>query len=156
MAGLKLAAPLAALLLLSCSGGKPSKPESSPPEIQLSGAWARATLPNQDTGVAYLQIANAGGSADKMTGASTDIGTATLHSTSMEGGIMRMRPLAALDLPAHSTVTLQPGGTHIMITGLKSPLREKDHFGLSLTFEHSPAQSVQVEVRPAGASGMAM
>ena len=53
---------------------------------------------------------------------------------SMEGGVMRMRPLAAIDIPAEQTVTLSPGGMHIMLLGLGQPLREGQTFPLTFSF----------------------
>lgn len=151
MAFPKMFAIGAALALASCSGGK-----SGAPDIGVSGAWARGTVPGQTAAAAYFEITNNGNAADTLVGVSSAIGDATMHSSSMEGGIMRMRPLQSVDLPAHSVVKFQPGGNHIMITGLKRPLGEHDSFALSLHFQLSGDRDVTVEVRPATATGMAM
>jgi len=138
----------AALALVSCSGGTP--------KIAVSGAWARATVPGQTSAAAYLQIANTGDGADTLTAVSAEVGEATMHSSNMEAGIMRMRPLKSLDVPAHSTVRFQPGSNHIMISGLEQPLHESDSFTLALGFQRSGVQRVKVEIRPATTSGMEM
>jgi copper(I)-binding protein len=138
----------AALVLVSCSGGTP--------KIAVSGTWARATVPGQTSAAAYLQIANSGDGADTLAGVSAEVGDATMHSSSMDGGVMRMRPLKSLSVPAHSTVQFQPGGNHIMITGLKQPLRDGESFTLALGFQRSGVQRVKVEIRPATTSGMQM
>jgi len=72
---------------------------------------------------------------------------------SMEGGVMRMRPLTAIDIPAGQTVTLSPGGTHIMLLGLTQPLREGQSFPLTLSFDHAGPRQVTVVIEKAGATG---
>jgi len=147
----RTAPALAALLLLSCAPKR-----TDPPQISISGAWSRATAAGQSTAAVYLGIANKGGGDDKLLNASTPIGQATLHSSTMEGGVMRMRPLEGLDIPAQSTVQLKPGGTHIMVTGVKQPLIAGSSFPLALHFERSGKRTVTVSVRPATAEGAGM
>ena len=122
------------------------------PTIHAEGAWSRATSPNQQVGVAYLTITSTG--ADRLLGASSPVAAeAQVHEMVMDGQVMRMREVAGLDLPAGQTVSLMPGGYHIMLMNLKSRLTVGETFPLHLTFEHSPATDVQVRVQPAGASG---
>jgi len=147
----RTAPALAALLLLSCA-----PKTTDPPQISISGAWSRATAAGQSTAAVYLGIANKGGGDDKLLNASTPIGQATLHSSTMDGGVMRMRPLEGLDIPAQSTVPLKPGGTHIMVTGVKQPLIAGSSFPLALHFERSGKRTVTVSVRPATAEGAGM
>jgi copper(I)-binding protein len=147
----RTAPALAALLLLSCAPKR-----TDPPQISISGAWSRATAAGQSTAAVYLSIANKGGGDDKLLNASTPIGQATLHSSTMDGGVMRMRPLEGLDIPAQSTVPLKPGGTHIMVTGVKQPLVAGSSFPLALHFERSGKRTVTVSVRPATAEGAGM
>jgi len=73
----------------------------------------------------------------------------------MAGMVMKMRPLAGLDIPAGQSVTLKPGGEHIMLMGLNGPLREGQSFPLTLTFEKAGAREVTVPVGKAGAAGPA-
>jgi len=140
----RTAPALAALLLVSCA---PKKTE--PPQISISGAWSRATVAGQSSAAAYLRIANGGGGDDKLVKVSTPIGQATLHSTTMDNGVMRMRPVEQLSVPAHSQVELKPGGMHIMILGVKRPLAAGSSFQLNLNFEHSGERTVTVAVRRA-------
>ena len=147
----RTAIALAALLLVSCAPKR-----TDPPQISISGAWSRATVAGQSTAAVYLTIANKGGGDDKLLNASTPIGQATLHSSTMDGGVMRMRPLESLDIPAQSTVQLKPGGTHIMVTGVKQPLIAGSSFPLALHFERSGNRTVTVSVRPATAEGAGM
>jgi len=147
----RTAPALAALLLVSCA---PKKTE--PPQISISGAWSRATIAGQSTAAVYLTIANKGGGDDKLLNASTPIGQTTLHSSTLDGGVMRMRPVESLDIPAQSTIQLKPGGTHIMVTGVKQPLIAGSSFPLALDFERSGKRTVTVSVRPATAEGAGM
>ena len=138
----------AALLLASC------KPASAPPAVSVDGAWARATVPGQMGSAAYFTIRNAGG-ADKLLSVTSPAADASLHSTTMDDGVMRMRPLQALDIAAKSTVDLKPGGTHVMLMGLKQPLQAGGTLELDLKFEKSGERKATAEIRPASA-GAAM
>ncbi|PZP55043.1 MAG: hypothetical protein DI596_11980, partial [Azospira oryzae] len=75
------------------------------------------------------------------------------HRMSLEDGVMKMRHLPAIEVPAHGTVELKPGGTHLMLMGLKQPLKEGERFPLTLRFERSGTVALQVAVRKMGASG---
>lgn len=129
-----------ALSLAACSG-------NSPPSLSVSDARARPTVTAAQTAVVYLTIANSGAGADRLQGVSAGIGKASLHSSSMSGGVMRMRAIDGLDIPAKSTVKLEPMGNHIMVEGLKAPLGEGASFPLILRFRNSPPQTVAVQVR---------
>jgi hypothetical protein len=74
----------------------------------------------------------------------------------MDGGVMRMRPLEGLDIPAQSTFQLKPGGTHIMVAGVKQPLIAGSSFPLALHFERSGDRRINVDVRPASTAGESM
>jgi copper(I)-binding protein len=69
----------------------------------------------------------------------------------MDNGVMRMRPIEALDIPANGTVELKPGGTHVMLMELKQPLQAGAALELDLKFEKSGERKVMAEVRPASA-----
>ena len=133
---------LLALALFSCSPAAPQEPA-----IDVDGAWARPTLPGKSTSAAYFTISNRGGSDDTLLAVTSSSGTAEVHSMSTDGGIMRMRKLDRLPLPAGSTVKLEPGGTHVMLTGLDEPLVEGQRIELSLRFGKSPRRTVAAEVR---------
>jgi periplasmic copper chaperone A len=120
--------------------------------LQVKGAWARATPGKSETGAAYLTIESA--TPDRLTGISTPVaGEAELHEMTLQGGVMKMRSMAALDLPAGQTVVLKPGAVHIMLVGLKQPLRVGDSFPLTLEFETAGRREVNVTVEKAGAMG---
>lgn len=119
---------------------------SVPPSITIDNAWARATLPGQASSTAYFTIRDKGG-ADRLLSVSSDAANASLHSTSMEGGVMRMRPLPSLEIHANSTVRFEPGGNHVMLIGLKSPLKPGSAIPLDLKFQKSGVHHVDSAVR---------
>lgn len=141
----------ALIALAACSSG-----QDAPADIQISDAWARATVPGQSSAAAYLTIANSGQGADRLVAVASSIASeASLHSSSSEGGVMRMRKLDdGLAVPADATVKLAPSGNHVMLTGLARPLAQGSSFPLTLTFERSGERQVTVEVvDPAAAAG---
>jgi copper(I)-binding protein len=121
--------------------------------VTVTNAWARATPGGAENGAAYLTIESP--TADRLTGAETSVaGKAELHEMKMEGTIMKMRPLTAIDLPASQPVALKPGGVHIMLLGLKAPLLLGQSFRLTLHLEKAGAREVTVAVEKAGAMGI--
>ena len=118
--------------------------------VEITDAWARATPGKAENGAAYLTLASP--APDRLTGASTPVAaTAGLHMMTMAGGVMTMRPLAGIDLPAGQKIILKPGGARIMLAGLKEPLRPGQSFPLTLYFEKSGASEVTVTVAKPGA-----
>ncbi len=116
-------------------------------EIRVADAWARATAPDKKATAAYFTIANSGGAHDALVAVASSIGPAEVHSTSMDGGIMRMRKLDRLAIPKGATVKLEPGGTHVMLTGLVEPVKVGGNVDLTLRFEKSGERKVAAAVR---------
>ena len=132
------------LLLASCSG-------RGTPDIQISDAWARETVAGQIGTAGYVTIANRGTGDDRLIGifAQAPI-TAMLHETSTSGGVSSMRPLAnGVAIPAGGTISLKPGGAHVMISSLTSPLNQGDSLKLTLRFERSGWKPVDFKVASA-------
>jgi periplasmic copper chaperone A len=120
--------------------------------IHIEAPWARASAGM--TGAAYLTVKNDGDAADKLLAVSTPAATkAELHSMSMEGNVMRMRPVLDIPVPAHGSVALKPGGLHIMLMNLREPLKQGETFPLTLMFEKAGNVSVQVAIQGVGAMG---
>lgn len=137
---------LLALSLASCS------PAADPAaEIAVADAWARPTMPGRMASAAYLTISNGGRGDDVLTGISSSNGRAELHSVSMAGGVMRMRRLDRLAVPAGAQVKLEPGSTHLMLTELQQPLEPGAAIELGLRFEKSGVRKVVAEARENGA-----
>ncbi len=121
--------------------------------ITVSSVWARATPGGAKTGAVYLTVENKGAAEDKLVGASTPVADkAQLHSMTMDNGVMKMRPLAALAVAPGGTATLEPGGNHMMLMGLHEPLKQGDSFPLTLEFEKAGTVEVQVIVGKIGAT----
>jgi len=130
---------LALLLLASCG-------QQEAADIKLSDAWARPTV-GQAPGAVYLTIENKGGQPDRLTGAFTDhAAMAMVHQNEMVDGIAKMRMAGEINIPAHDRIEMRPGGTHIMLEGLRAPLRSGDDFDLVLKFRNSKDQAVKVTV----------
>jgi periplasmic copper chaperone A len=121
--------------------------------IKVDQVWARATPGAVKTGAIYLTITNTGTEPDTLQGAvSTPAADhADLHEMKMENGISEMRPVKSLTIAPGKTVTLEPNGYHIMLTGLKAPLKEGQTVPLTLTFEHAGAEQVTASVAKVGA-----
>lgn len=139
---------LAALLLGACA-----KEASGEPDIKVENAWARETVAGQTGTAAYMTIANVGKGDDRLLSISAAPPvTAMVHQTLNEGGVSKMRPFEdGLEVPAGQSVTLQPGGAHVMIMGLTGPLKRGDTLKLKLKFERSGERAIDAAV--AGAEG---
>ncbi|MGB9094098.1 MAG: copper chaperone PCu(A)C [Gallionella sp.] len=113
-------------------------------DIQVQNAWTRATAPGQDAASVDLTITSKHAAA--LAGVSSPVaGTAALHSMAMEGGMMRMREVASIDLPPGKTVNLGASGYHLMLTELKAPLREGQTVPLTLSIRVSKLGMVKVK-----------
>jgi len=124
-------------------------------QVVVEQPWARAALQGGNGG-AFLTLRNSGAAPDRLLSASTPLARTTeIHETVREGDVMRMRPVTAIEVPAGGSVTLRPGGAHVMMTGLSQALRVGTTVPLTLTFERAGAVEVQVAVQAAGASAPA-
>ena len=121
--------------------------------LYIDHPHARPTPPGGRTGAAYFSVANKGGSPDRLLRASSPrAASVELHSMSMEGNVMRMRALPAVALPAGGMVKFEAGGLHVMLTGLKQPLKAGERFPMTLVFEKSGPVTVEIAVEEAGAA----
>jgi copper(I)-binding protein len=119
-------------------------------DIKIGHPYARATVAGQPGG-AFLKLDNAGAD-DRLLSAQTELASRTeLHSMAMEGDVMRMRQVDSIALPSGKTVELKPGALHLMLLGLKAPLKSGDKFPLTLRFEKAGEVTVTVNVEAAGA-----
>ena len=135
------------VLLAACSG--------QDPKISLHDGWARETG-QSDVAAAYVTIENKG-AADKLIGVRSAAGEATLHETTMNDGVMRMRaidPAQGMVVPSNGKLALAPGGAHVMIMGLSQPLKAGEGFDLTLQFARSKPKQVRIMVKPAAEGGM--
>jgi len=121
--------------------------------IKVEQVWARATPGMAKSAAIYLTITNTGTTPDTLEGVATTPAAAhaDLHEMKMANGVMEMRPLKSLTIDPGKSVKLQPGGYHIMLTGLKGPLKEGQTVPLTLTFAHAGTQQVTASVAKVGA-----
>ncbi|HEX3864102.1 MAG TPA: copper chaperone PCu(A)C [Stellaceae bacterium] len=149
-----LAAFAAALLFAgnAASAQTAAQPTAQTGDVSVTNAWARATPGQAEIGAAYLTLTSP--TADHLTAISTPVARkAELHTMTMDGNVMKMRSLSSLDLPAGQPVSLKPGGAHIMLMGLKAPLRAGESFPLTLQFDKAGTKEVNVAVTKPGAMG---
>ena len=116
-------------------------------ELKVQNAWVRATVQGQKATGAFMQITAP--ATTTLVGVSTPAaGVAEVHEMKMDGDVMRMRPLTqGLELPAGTTVQLQPGGYHLMLMDLKVPLQKDSTIPLTLRLKDSKGLQSTQEIR---------
>ena len=113
--------------------------------------WIRATPPGVQTAAAYARLTGAG-TTDRLVGARTDAADRVeIHTHMMQDGVMAMKQIEALAIPADGAAVLAPGGDHLMLIGLHRPLAPGDTVTFILVFEKSGEVVVQFPVRDARA-----
>lgn len=124
-------------------------------DIVADQPWSRATPPGASTGAVYLTLTSKDG--DTLVGATSPASSgAGVHEMTMDGNIMQMREVTGgLTLPPGQAVTLQPGGLHIMLTGLKTPLKRGQTVQLHLVFAKSPPLDIIAPIAGIGATAPA-
>ncbi|MGE5203325.1 MAG: copper chaperone PCu(A)C [Acidobacteriota bacterium] len=147
---------LLAVVALAVIAALPARAQTAPSSaLEVEQVWARATPAGARTGAIYLTVVNRTGADDKLVGASTPAAReAQLHTMIDDNGVMKMRPLASIEIKAGATVTLKPGGMHVMLVGLDKPLKPGASFPLTLEFEKGGKRELTVSVAKAGAMGM--
>ena len=137
---------------LAAVGVAAAQPNQPSPRIEIAQPWARATPGRAQNGAVYLTIRAPAG--DRLVALSSPVAAAVeLHESAMAGMVTKMRRLAGVAIPAGQSVAFAPGGRHIMLVGLKAPLREGQSFSLTLTFAKAGPQTVTVAVGKVGAMG---
>jgi len=117
-------------------------------DVMVMDAFARASaLPAAKAGAVYMTLTNNSSKVDRLLSVATDASeTAQLHESVEKDGVATMKPVEALEIPAGGTVELKPGGTHIMLTGLKAPLKKGGMIVLELKFEQAGTVQVMAHV----------
>lgn len=137
--------PLAALALAAAL----LAPAAGAAELSVTEAWARATTSQARNGGAFLTLTNPGAAPDRLVAAAAPevAERVELHTHLMEGGVARMRPVeGGIEVPAGGSVVLKPGGYHVMLMGLKRPLKPGESFPLALTLDRAGTRTVTVQV----------
>jgi copper(I)-binding protein len=123
--------------------------------VTVKDAWVRAPAPGQKIAAGYMELVSRGNMV-LVAIASPVAAAVELHRTTVENGVMKMRQVGSIELPAGKVVKFAPGGLHVMLVDLKQPLRPGDQVALTLTvqradFGNRSVFTVQAEVRSAGA-----
>lgn len=138
------------LLCAACEPLVAGEPQAD--TITVHGAWARATAPGMTVGAMYLTL-QGGAAADRLVAATTPRAAMTqIHEVTTVDGMMRMREITGVDVPARAVVVLAPQGTHLMLMGLTQPLVAGERIPLTLQFAQAGKRTINVDVRPPGDS----
>jgi len=128
--------------------------QDKPGDISIENPWARATSSLAKNGAAYLTIKNSGPTLDRLIAVESPVAPKVgAHQSLMTNGMMEMRSVPVLDIPAGGQVMFKPGSYHIMFMGLRQQLKVGEVFPLTLTFEKAGKIKVMVTVMKMGATG---
>src|SRR6201992_3353941 len=152
----RMTTSLVAAALVACLTATPARAEDvKAGDLMITQAWTRATPGGAKVGGGFLTIENKGGVPDKLVGASADgAGKVEVHEMATVEGVMKMRPVeGGLPIEPGKTVKLAPGGYHLMMMDLKSPLKQGDKLPVTLQFEKAGKDAVTLDVQGIGAPG---
>ena len=122
-------------------------------QVKVDKAWARATVQGQQATGAFMTLTAT--QATQLVAVSTPVaGVAEIHEMKMDAGVMKMRALPALNLPAQQAVELKPGGFHLMLMDLKAPLSKDASVALTLTFKDAKGVETRQQVNLPVTTGM--
>ena len=122
-------------------------------QVKVDNAWARATVQGQKATGAFMKLTAP--QATQLVAVSTPVaGVAEIHEMKMDGGVMKMRAVSALDLPANQSVELKPGSYHLMLMDLKAPLAKDASVALTLTFKDAKGVQSKQQITLPVSTGM--
>jgi copper(I)-binding protein len=134
-----ITAALAAAIALA------SPVQAQTPAVKVESAWARVTVPGQKGTGAFMTLTAAQGL--RLVGVQSPVaGISEIHEMKMEGDVMRMRAIPALELPAGQAVALRPGGYHLMLMDLKQALVKDSQIPVTLRFQDAQGKPSQVQL----------
>ena len=143
----------AAALALAVLGQAAGAEDYAAGSLQIGNPWTRATPRGANVAGAYLTITNKGSAADRLVGGSTEVAARfEMHNQVVEKGVAKMRPMGnGIEIKPGATVEFKPGGLHVMLVGLKEPLRQGQRVKGTLVFEKAGTVEVEYLVAPIGA-----
>ena len=110
--------------------------------------YVRAVPPGQQNSASFMQLTNNTAEDHALVAAESDVSEVVeLHTHTMVNGMMRMRQVEKIDLPAGETVSLQPGGLHVMLIGLKQDLMPDSDVAITLIFDDGSKREITAPVR---------
>ena len=121
--------------------------------IHISQPWSRATPKGATTGAGYMTVTNKGTTPERVSCVADDASSqCQIHTMTMESGVMKMRPVeGGLEIKPGESVTLKPGGNHMMFVSLKHPLEQGQNVKVTLKFEHAGTIDIDYPVLAIGA-----
>lgn len=125
-------------------------------DISIEQPFARATPPGQPNSAAFMQLSNKGEATALVAAHSSVANVVELHTHIHDEGVMRMRKIEQIELPAGATTLLEPGGLHVMLIDLKQPLQDGSRIDLTLEYADGSEQQIEVPVQMAMPAGMQM
>lgn len=145
----------ALILSFAAACGAPQQPAEAPAaeqasavRLQVRDAWASPTPGGVDVSAGYLTVANDGQTADRLISASSPrAASVEIHEMTMEGSVMRMRAVTAIDIAPGASVDLAPAGRHLMFMGVTQPFVEGEEIPVQLTFENAGVMDITLPVR---------
>jgi len=145
---------LVATVPFACNGTAARAADYDVGSIHITQPWARATPKGATSGAAYMTITNKGTTPDRVNCVSSDASAqCQIHSMTMEGGVMKMRPFeGGLEIKPGETVTLAPSGSHVMLVALRHPLEAGQKVKATLKFDKAGMVDVEYPVAAIGAS----
>lgn len=118
-------------------------------QIKVQDPYVRLAPPNSPATGAFMVIKNEGEKDVRVVKADNPASRVTeLHTHLNENGVMKMRPVAGIDIKSKGEAVLKPGGLHVMLIDLKAPMKEGDSVPITLTFEDGSTKQVEAKVRP--------
>ena len=139
---------LSSLILIAALSGSTWAGQYTLEALSIHGPWSRELPPVAPNGAAYFRVDNGGSASAHIVSAHSPIADRVeIHTHGMEGGVMKMRHVESVEVPARGGVAFEPGGLHVMLIGLKQPLVAGERFPLAIEFRDSGRVEVEVEVR---------
>ena len=122
--------------------------------LAVGDAWVRASIAGSKVSAAYFMLSNRGAAAVRLVGVRAErAGHAMLHRSAIEDGMVKMRHVEAMEIPPGGELAFEPGGLHVMLTGIVSPLKPGERISLTLVFESAGELVISVPVRTAAPPG---
>ncbi len=122
-------------------------------EVSVEGPYVRMAPPGAPATAAFMALRNSGGKVARLVKVDNGVAKVTeLHNHINDGGVMRMRQVKAIEIPAKGEARLEPGGLHVILIDLKAPLKEGASVPLTLGFEDGSSKTVEAKVVRPGAA----
>ena len=142
----KLVLTLAAVLATASLSAAAQDYKAGP--LTIDHPWARPSMGSATNSAAYMKLENSGDTPDRLLSATSDVAAnAMIHESRMVGDVMTMRHVeGGVEVPAHGSAELKPLGLHVMLMGLKRPLKDGETIPMTLHFERAGDVAIEAKV----------